>query len=126
MVKTIMDLTGKTVRMANNEDFIRRLFLDKFEDSLKQDPDHVFAIRSQYLFFFQQRKKKRSDPSASASPNEDLFRKKAIYGLVRVRRRFRHTKNVFNQKGIRRLLRLDIKKKDGTKREKDRVAEYEA
>lgn len=162
-----MDLTGKTVRMANNEDFIRRPLLDELEDSIKQDPDHVFAIPSQYLFFFQ-----KDVPSAeqliedlnnempgtiacviddfkdetmmnildgidSEKRNEviqllpqiptktfteikrfmDLFE----YDVDFVKQRMSSIKREFGDD-----FDLDIKKKDGTKSEKDRVAEYEA
>lgn len=48
-----IDLTGKTMRMANDEDFLRRPFLEELADTIKQDPDHIFGIPSRYLLLSQ-------------------------------------------------------------------------
>jgi hypothetical protein len=162
-----IDLTGKTVRMANNQDFMRRPFLDELEDSIKQDPDHVFAIPSQYLYFFRKDvpstdqliedlnnekpgtiacviddfkdetmmkildgidSKKRNEviqllpqvPTMTFTERKrfmDLFE----YDVDFIKQRMSSIKREFGD-----YFDLNIKKNDGTKREKDRVAEYEA
>jgi hypothetical protein len=160
-------LTRKTVRMANNEDFLRRPFLDELEDSIKQDPDHVFAIPSQYLFFFQKdvpstdqliEDLNNETPGTIACVIDDFKdetmmkildgidskkRNEVIHLLPQVptmtfteRKRFmdlfEYDVDFANQRmswiisELGDFFDLDIKKKDGTKREKDRVAEYEA
>ncbi len=162
-----IDLTGKIVRMANHEDFKRRPFLGELEDSIKQDPDHIFSIPSELLFFFQKNIPSTEQligdlhnemPGTIACVIDDFKdetmikildgidsekTKKVIQLLPQIpmktyseRKRymdlFEYDADFIKQRMSSLLsefgecLDLDNKKKDGTRREKDRVAEYEA